>query len=98
MFIDNMSLIHILCNGAAKHHDVGSLAHALHNRLCTLSSNPWFEHIESWSNPADGGSRVGVCCPTAARLGIPLMLVEPIAIPSSFPWLFPCDLEALWRT
>ena len=81
IFIDNMSVVHIFASGSAKQADIGTLAHALHVRLVQVQTAPWFEHVESWSNIADGGTRAGPRCPISASAGIHLVAVEPFRLP-----------------
>ena len=95
-FIDNMSIVHVICNGASRYRDLGALAHVLHARMSVLHVSPWIEHVESWSNCADGGTRKGATCPIAKGLQIPLQLVPPITLPDSFPWITPAEAGSIW--
>ncbi len=47
----------------------------------------WWEHIASWSNPGDGGSRGGILCPVANRCGGTLRLCIFPELPVEFPWV-----------
>ena len=84
-FIDNLGVILTILKGSSTVMDLGSLAYALHLALHGLSARAWFEHVASWSNPSDGGSRIGVADPVARRLGFELVHIESINLPANFP-------------
>ena len=88
---DNMSVIHVIVNGAAMFRDLCTLAHALHIRFNALGVTTWWEHVQSASNLADGGTRAGLTNPIMADLGLRLLPVRPLNIPTTFPWLSPSD-------
>ena len=96
-FVDNMSVIHISVNGAARQIDTGAFTLALHRRLARLSVEVWWEYVPSQSNISDGGSRVGTACDLAAEARIPLSPVEFIMPPNSFPRAHPDDWDPWWH-
>ena len=96
-FVDNMSVIHIAVNGAAKHADLSSFTHALHHRIALLNTDVWWEYVPSASNIADGGSRVGVACDMAAAKNIPLREIPFLMPPASFPMSHPDDWSVFWH-
>ena len=67
-----MGVLCNIANGAARELDAGTVAFAIHLRLAALKASIWWEWVESESNCSDGGSRVGVTCPLAKKLGITL--------------------------
>ena len=97
-YIDNMGVLCNIVNGAAKHIDAGSLTFALHLRLASLNCTSWWEWVESESNCSDGGSRVGVACPVAEALGIPLVEHEFPQLPENFLRMQPEAWETFWET
>ena len=96
-FVDNMSVIHISVNGAARHIDTGAFTLALHRRLAKLRVEVWWEYVPSQSNISDGGSRVGTACDMAAEANIPLRSIEFIMPPPSFPRSAPDEWDAWWH-
>ena len=74
--IDNIGVLFNLVNGTAEHHDLGSMAHGAHLPVQSLQISWWLEHVDSWSNTADGGFRVWDRCPIAAPSGVNLELEE----------------------
>ena len=71
-FMDNLCVLAALCKGSSMVEDFGCLVHVILLRLARLKAKAWFEYVDTKANLADGGSRVGVDCPDAARLCIPL--------------------------
>ena len=71
-FMDNLCVLAALCKGSSTVEDFGCLVHVILLRLARLQTKAWFEYVDSKANIAEGGSRVGVDCPDAARLNIPL--------------------------
>ena len=53
--IDNVGMV----NGKLKFENLGSMTHGAHLALHKHGIRPWIEHVASWSNFADGGSREG---------------------------------------
>ena len=98
VYIDNAGVLYAIVNGVAKHTDLGTTIHGLHLRLNSLHAACWFEHVASWSNIADGGSRVGVSDVTAANFGIVLEQVDMPALPRNFPRCIVQDWTDFWRT
>ena len=87
LFVDNIGVIYILVNGASKHEDLGPLAFAHHIALNRWAIRPWVEHIASWSNIADGGSREGVTDTMAAECNIYLRSGSLPPLPNGFPFV-----------
>ena len=85
LFIDNIGVVYNLVNGSARSPDLASLTFAIHLLWQRLEVEPWLEHVQNWSNPADGGSRIGVQDPVAAKLGVHLSQVQMPELPKSFP-------------
>ena len=71
-YIDNMGVFCKIVNGSSRALDAGTSVFALHLRLASLNMTCWWEWVASESSCSNGGSRVGVCCPLARELGIPL--------------------------
>ena len=97
IFGDNMGVIATIVNGGSKYRDLGTMSHLLHCRIAALHTVGWFEYVESWSNPADGGTREELEDPVTKRLGIPMRRVPPLTIPTSFPWMTPQEGTAFWE-
>jgi hypothetical protein len=70
MFIDNMGVLASLCKGSSVVADFGCVVHAFLLAAAKLNARPWFEHVDSKANPADGGTRDSL--ETAHQLGIDL--------------------------
>ena len=86
----------VLCNivnGASRAFDAGTLVFALHLQLAKLNATVWWEWVESESNCSDGGSRVGVFCPLAKMLRIPLVDCAFPEFPADFWTMSPRDWE-----
>ena len=81
-FIDNMAVLSGLTVGTGRVADLGTILHATALHLVNLNCQAWWEHVDSAANPADGGSRVGVCCEIAKLLGTELREYEFPAWPS----------------
>ena len=81
-FIDNMAVLSGLTVGTSRVADLGTILHATALHLVNLNCQAWWEHVDSAANPADGGSRVGVCCEIAKLLGTELREYEFPAWPS----------------
>ena len=82
-FIDNMAVVHVLANGTAHGADIANNAAAVHHTLANYAATAWWEYVNTKSNIADGGSRVGTSCPDARALGIHLRKI-PCPIPPPF--------------
>jgi hypothetical protein len=97
-YIDNMGVLCNIVNGSSRACDAGTLVFALHLQLARLNSTIWWEWVESESNCSDGGSRVGICCPLAAQLGIELVVKPFPELPVDFMRLDPRGWEHFWKT
>ena len=95
-YIDNMGVLCNIVNGASRAEDADTLIFALHLRMAKLRVRGWWEWVESESNCSDGGSRVGITCPLAKQLGIPLVEVPFPFIPPNFEFLDPEEWERWW--
>ncbi len=94
--IDNVVALVGLVRGHSAACDLAGLFLAASERTTQLGAAPWFEWVPSHSNPADGGSRVGVTDAIAQQAGIPLNMRE-------FPLEWPClhinsapDWQSFW--
>ena len=96
-FVDNISVIHISVNGAARQIDTGAFTAALQRRITKLRTDVWWEYVPSQSNLSDGGSRVGTACEMAAQARIPLTEVQFVFPPASFPYVSPTDWDKWWH-
>jgi hypothetical protein len=95
-FIDNMGVLCGLVNGASRQLDASSLIFALHLRMANMRSSVWWDYVNTHSNVADGGSRVGVSCEVAKSLGIKLKAIPFPALPRDFTRAFPSDWKDFW--
>ena len=59
-YIDNEAAVSSLIRGASRSSDVGHIAVAAHLAMLAIDARPWFEWIDTASNPADGLSRDGL--------------------------------------
>ena len=59
-FVDNAAAVSTLIRGAAKPEDIDRIATTVAFQNASLRHRPWFEWIDSDSNPSDGLSRLGV--------------------------------------
>ena len=59
-FVDNAAAVSTLIRGAAKPEDIDRIATAVAFQNAHLRHRPWFEWIDSDSNPSDGLSRDGL--------------------------------------
>ena len=73
--LDSMTAICALVKGNSKAWDLANVSMVYHAVLTSARANTWFEWVPTASNPADGGSRVGVSCSVARALDIPLTIV-----------------------
>ena len=71
-FIDNLGVVSCLVKGRSRVLDMGCIILAFELRLVSLRSTCWIEHVNSHANCSDGGTRIGVSCPVAAKLGVAL--------------------------
>jgi hypothetical protein len=85
VFCDNMGVIHQAVNGTASEPDAKLLAHCFNLHAHTLELKVWLEYVNTLSNLADGGSRIGISCEMAARLGIPLRFIACPKLHDNFP-------------
>ena len=81
MFIDNMGVLASLCKGSSVVADFGCVVHALLLGAAKLRTRPWFEHVDSKANPADGGTRDSF--ESSRQLGIHLQEVQVPQWPAS---------------
>ena len=95
-FVDNMGVIHTIVNGTSPMVDLGCFAQGIHRRLASLGATVWWEYVASASNISDGGSRVGIDCPAAREMGIPLRIVPFRLPPRSFPYISIADWDSWW--
>jgi hypothetical protein len=97
-FIDNLGVLYAIVNGVSKDLDLGTTIHALHLRMTELRSICWCEHVSSWSNLADGGSRTeGALDPIAISLGIRLRKAEMPELPIAFPRVEITSWVSFWK-
>eukprot|EP00435_Cladocopium_sp_Y103_P071551 s117_g37.t2 len=66
-FIDNTGAAASLIRGASAELDVLFIVQQVHLELHRLRARPWYEWIDSESNPSDGLSRLGVADPWTAQ-------------------------------
>ena len=95
-FIDNMAVVHVLANGIAHGADIANVTAAVHHALANLAATAWWEYVNTKSNIADGGSRVGAGCPDARALGIHLRQIPCPLPPPAFPYARPNDWRAFF--
>ena len=95
-YIDNMGVLCNIVGGSSRAPDAGTLIFALHLRMAKLKVRSWWEWVESESNCSDGGSRVGVLCPVAAALGIPLVEHPFPFLPVGFMTMMPEEWDRWW--
>ena len=69
-FVDNEAAVSSLIRGTSRSGDVGHIAAIAQLRLLQLGASPWFEWIDSHSNPADGLSRDGLADEWTAAQGL----------------------------
>ena len=55
VFIDNIGVIFNIVNGSTKSRDSAAIVLAIHSILTANRITPWFEHVPTWTNIADGG-------------------------------------------
>ena len=97
-YIDNMGVLCNIVNGSSRALDAGTLVFAIHLRMARLNITAWWEWVESESNCSDGGSRVGVSCPLAKELGIPLVELPFPTVPRNYLRMQPQEWEDWWKT
>jgi hypothetical protein len=85
IFCDNIGMIHTAVNGAGYAPDIRLLAHCISLYTSKFLITPWFEYVNTLSNPTDGGSREGITCETARSLGICLRQVQCPKLHVRFP-------------
>lgn len=85
LFVDNAGVFFTIVNGASRFSDLGSIAYGIQAQFTKMRILPWVEHEAPWSNPSDGGSRVGVGCEFAKTLLVPLRQCVLKILPGSFP-------------
>ena len=91
VYTDNMCVLHSIVNGTSKARDLAAFSYAAHVCMASSKAAFWFEWVESHSNIADGGSRVGVEDDLARQLGIPLMSISMPTLPEGFPFALPAS-------
>ena len=91
-------MLYDIVNGVSKDLDLGTTIHALHLRMTELRAAGWYEHVSSWSNLADGGSRTeGILDPISLSLGIRLRKAEMPRLPTSFPFVELDSWKLYWK-
>ncbi len=78
-FIDNEAALSSLVRGTSRAEDVGHIAACTQLAMIAHSCSPWYEWIDSVSNPADGLSRDGVHDQWTAQQGWDLTEIPPTA-------------------
>ena len=96
-FLDNMGVLFAIVNGASPSRDMASLAFGLHLQMAKLKAHTWFEYVASASNCSDGGSRDGIHCKLAAKLGIELTCKGLPLPPRGFPSSVAQDWLDFWH-
>ena len=86
VFVGNLGVRSAVVSGRCAVLDMNSAVGGFHLLLARLRITAWWEHVDSKANPTDGGSRLGVACPIAKRLGFRL---EERAFPR-----WPADVSA----
>ena len=86
-FCDNMAALQGAVNGASTAVDLCALSHMLAIRTTRLGVQLWIEYVNTISNPAEGGSRVGVDCELARACLVSLRMVMCPFLSASFPLL-----------
>ena len=81
MFIEIMGVLASLCKCSSVIADFGCVVHALLLAAAKLNARPWFEHVDSKANPADGGTRDSFI--SSRQLSIQLQEVQVPQWPSS---------------
>ena len=66
---------------------VAGQAHPVALKLSALNSAGWFDHVASWSNPADSGSRIGCGAALDRSLAVPAFKVTLPKLPLGFPFV-----------
>ena len=80
-FVDNMGALSASIKGGSREVDVHLIALAAASLRTPLAFRPWFEWVDSDSNPSDGLSRLGVSCDLCETQGWPASEFElPIEI------------------
>ena len=96
-FIDNLTGMCSLIKGSSRKEDLSSITTGIHIGLVEIESRPWFDYVETKSNSADGGSRIGLIDPVARQLGITLRQHQLPAFPVGFPYCSPDVWTEWWR-
>ena len=73
------------------------MANALWYGLSEFRIDGWFDYVESESNGADGGYRVGLSDSRAADLNVRQLPLPPFQLPSDFPFTQPDAWVEWWR-
>jgi len=84
-FIDNLSGLCALVKGGSRRVDLAGLAYGVWHGLGAFDMRAWFDYVESESNLADGGSRVGPVDVLARRMGVRLAPLPSFSLPKGFP-------------
>ena len=85
LFEDNIGVVFTIVNGCSRFADLGTIAYGIQAAFVQSNITPWVEHVASWTNPSDGGSRDGVDDAVAAKLGVPLRERPLKPLPNNFP-------------
>ena len=83
-FVDNVSVLSCLVMGSSRITDLSVSGYVACGAMATHRLSVWFEHVESYANVADGGSRAGDTDPVAGQMGIHLTQIEWPKLDGSF--------------
>ena len=97
-FIDNMSGLCALAKGSSKKPDLSAMCFAFHLAANSIGVKPWIDYVQTSSNVADGGSRVGPTDALSAELGIKLVWIPTFHLPLGFATIDPPGWAAWWDT
>ena len=95
-FIDNLSGMCCLQKGGSRRVDLSAINLGVSLGVCRFDVRPWWDYVESASNVADGGSRVGLADPDAAAMGIKLQAITDFKLPDGFPLSTPSQWDSWW--
>ena len=75
---------------------VAGRVHAVALKLSALNSVGWFDHVASWFNPADDGSRIGCGAELYRSLAIPAFKSTLPKLPLGIPFVKISGWEHFW--
>jgi len=96
-FIDNISGLCALAKGASRRPDLSALCYAFHLAANLLDAKPWVDYVQTSSNLADGGSRVGILDDLSRTMGIRFVEVPFFKLPKDFVNVKPEVWHAWWH-